>query len=102
MSHALVFTLLLLCAVTAATVALGRFTRMGVLVAAVLGAVFWLAEDLGGILTGQGTDPNSGLLLIVISAAFWPLAVTGNPGSRGVGRHRRAAVRIVAPARRFL
>ena len=66
--------LAVLCAVAAATVALERFTRLGVLVAVVLGAVIWLAEDLGGILTGQGTDPNTGLLLIVIAAAFWPLA----------------------------
>jgi hypothetical protein len=38
-------------------------------------------EDLGGILTGQGTDPNTGLLLIVIAAAFWPPAA-----SAGLGR----------------
>jgi hypothetical protein len=51
--------------------------RLGVLIAVVLGAAIWLTEDFGGILTGQGTDPNSGLLLIVLAAAFWPLAVTG-------------------------
>jgi drug/metabolite transporter (DMT)-like permease len=81
----------------AATVALERFTRLGVLIAVVLGAAFWLAEDFGGILTGQGTDPNSGLLLIVIAAAFWPLAMTGNP-SRRAARGRRAAVSTVVPA----
>ncbi len=78
---------------------LGRFTRLGVLIAVVLGAAIWLAEDFGGILTGQGTDPNTGLLLIVIAAAFWPLA------ARNLGRHAASdlrAVSTVVPARRFL
>jgi hypothetical protein len=87
------------CAVAAVTVASGRFARLGVLIAVVLGAVIWLAEDFGGIFTGQGTDPNSGLLLVVVAAAFWPLTVAAD-----AGRHRtlRAAVKTVAPASRFL
>ena len=32
------------------------------------------ARVFGGILTGQGTDPNTGPLLILLAAAFWPLA----------------------------
>jgi hypothetical protein len=67
-------TIAVLCALAGATVALGRFTRLGVLIAAIVGAVIWLAEDFGAIFTGQGTDPNSGLLLIVAAAAFWPFA----------------------------
>jgi hypothetical protein len=94
-------TIAILCAVAAATVASGRLTRLGVLIAVVLGAAIWLAEDFGGILTGQGTDPNSGLLLIVLAAAFWPLAVTGNTGRHAAPR-RHAAIRTVAPASRFL
>jgi hypothetical protein len=31
-----------------------------------------LAENLGGILTGQGTDPNTGPLLILLAFAYWP------------------------------
>jgi hypothetical protein len=89
-----------LCAVAAATVALGRCTRLGVLIAVVLGAAIWLAEDFGGILTGQGTDPNSGLLLIVIAVAFWPLAAPRDPGRHAASRLR--AVTTVGPARRFL
>jgi hypothetical protein len=88
--------------VAAATVALGRFARLGFVIAAVLGATIWLAEDFGGILTGQGTDPNSGLLLVVIVVAFWPLASFVNPGSREIGRHRRTAATVVAGADRFL
>jgi hypothetical protein len=65
-----------LCAVAAVTVGLGRLTRLGAVTAAVLGALIWLAEDFGEVFTGQGTDPNSGLMLIVVAAAFWPAATT--------------------------
>lgn len=61
------------CALAAVTVAAGRLDRIGVAAAALAGAVIWVAEDFGGIFTGQGTDPNSGLLLIVLAAAFWPV-----------------------------
>ncbi len=96
-------TIALLCAVAAATVALGRAARLGVLVAAALGAVIWLAEDFGGILTGQGTDPNTGLLLIVVAAAFWPLAAAGNADRPDAARrHQLAPVATTAPADRFV
>jgi hypothetical protein len=39
----------------------------------------WVAQDFGELLTGQATDPNSGPLLIVLAAAFWPVA--GWPGT---------------------
>lgn len=84
--------------------AVGRFTRLGLLIAVVLGAVIWAVEDFGGIFTGQGTDPNSGLLLIVIAAAFWPVAVPASRSRHAVGprQYGRAPVRTVAPADRFL
>jgi hypothetical protein len=63
-----------LCTLAAIAVASGHLTRVAVIVAAILGAAFWAAEDFGGIFTGQGTDPNSGLLLIVLAVAFWPAA----------------------------
>ncbi|MGD0066600.1 MAG: hypothetical protein ABSB76_24535 [Streptosporangiaceae bacterium] len=58
--------------------------RAGVVLAVVTAAFIWLAEGLGGILTGGGTDPNSGLLLALLALAYWPLAsaalsVTGRP-----------------------
>lgn len=41
--------------------------------AAVLAAAIWVAgQDLGGILTGSETDPDSGPLLIVLVLAYWP------------------------------
>jgi hypothetical protein len=68
-----------LCGAAAATVAFGRFTRLGVIAAIVAGVAIWVAQDFGELLTGQATDPNSGPLLIVLAAAFWPVA--GWPGT---------------------
>ena len=48
--------------------------RVGVVLAIVVAAFIWVCEGLGGILTGGGTDPNSGLLLALFAVAFWPLA----------------------------
>jgi len=37
-------------------------------------AVIWIAvQNLGGILAGGATDPNSGLLVIVLALLYWPL-----------------------------
>ena len=48
--------------------------RAALAVAAVLAAVIWVAgQDLGGILTGSGTDPESGPLLILLVLAYWPV-----------------------------
>ena len=48
-------------------------------VAVALSLAIWLVgEDLGGILTGQGTDPNSGPLLVLLALAYWPR----QPGER--------------------
>jgi hypothetical protein len=41
--------------------------------------VLWLAQGLGGMLTGSGTDPNSGPLLALLALAFWPLAAPAPP-----------------------
>jgi len=63
-------------AVLCALVALGVFApliiRPALVVAAALGLLFWIAEGLGGIFTGQGTDPNTGPLLVLLAACFWP------------------------------
>lgn len=69
-----------LCGLAATGAASGRLTRVAVIIAAILGAVFWVTEDFGAIFTGQGTDPDSGLLLIVLAAAFWPSLANTGPG----------------------
>jgi len=53
-------------------------TRTALLLAAVTARAIWVAgENFGGILTGQGTDPDTGPLLILLATAFWPLAAAG-------------------------
>ena len=48
-------------------------TRTALALALIVALVIWAAgENFGGIFTGQGTDPNTGPLLILIAAAFWP------------------------------
>jgi hypothetical protein len=41
-----------------------------------------VAEDFGGIFTGDGTDPNSGLLLVLLAAVYWPLTAVGRRSSQ--------------------
>jgi hypothetical protein len=48
--------------------------RATLVLALLLAAAIWLAEGLGGMLTGSGTDPNSGALLAVLAVAYWPVA----------------------------
>jgi hypothetical protein len=61
-------------------------TARPALAAGVLAALaMWAAgQDLGGILTGQGTDPGTGPLLVLLAGLLWPA--------------RRAAVAPAAPA----
>ncbi len=52
--------------------------RAALVVAAVLAAGIWVAgQDVGGILTGSGTDPDSGPLLILLVLAYWPVRTDG-------------------------
>jgi hypothetical protein len=49
-----------------------RMWRAAVALAVVLAVVIWLAQGLGGLFTGAGTDPDSGPLLALLAVAFWP------------------------------
>jgi hypothetical protein len=66
-------------AVALAVIAVGvylprPFARATLVLAIVVALVIWVvAEGLGGILAGGGTDPNSGLLLVLLALAYWPL-----------------------------
>ena len=44
--------------------------------AMLLAAITWVGQDFGGILTGQGTDPNSGPLLFLLALAYWPISMS--------------------------
>jgi hypothetical protein len=59
----------------------GRLARVAVGLAVVLAVMLWLAEGLGGIFTGAGTDPSSGPLLALLALAFWPSAVVRGEGA---------------------
>jgi hypothetical protein len=62
-----------LCAVIAVGVFLPPTARPVLVLAAVFGVALWVVENFGGIFTGHGTDVNSGPLLVVLAAAYWPL-----------------------------
>lgn len=70
--------------------------RFAVVVAIVAFACIWVAvQDFGGILAGGATDPNSGLLVVLLCLLFWPLGpVAEEPVTAGghPGRARPAEV----------
>jgi hypothetical protein len=49
------------------------YARVAVIVAATAAAAIWaIGENFGAIFTGSATDPNSGLLLVLLAVAYWP------------------------------
>ena len=50
-----------------------RGARAAVALAAAVALLIWVvAENFGGILAGSGTDPNTGPVLVLLAAAYWP------------------------------
>ncbi|MGD0880346.1 MAG: hypothetical protein ABSB09_02095 [Acidimicrobiales bacterium] len=66
--------LAVMCVVVAAGVFLPpRATKVTLVLAITVFAVIWVAvQDFGGILAGGATDPNSGLLVILLALTYWP------------------------------
>lgn len=65
--------------VIAAGIFVPAASRPVLVLAAVTASATWvLGQSFGGIATGQATDPNTGLLLILLAAVYWPLV----PSSR--------------------
>jgi hypothetical protein len=62
-----------LCLLAGFSVLSARLTRAGLVLACLLGLLIWAAEGFGFLLSGQATDPNSGPLLILLAACFWPV-----------------------------
>ena len=79
----------LVCVVVAVGVFLPpRVMQSTIVLAVVVFALIWLAvENIGGILAGGATDANSGLPILLIAAAYWPLT-TAPAASAGVGPNR--------------
>ena len=64
-------------AVVFAVIAIGIFVpgaaRPVLVLAAVLAVAIWvIGENFGGLASGSATDPNTGPLLLLLIAAFWP------------------------------
>ena len=52
-------------------------------------ALIWVAvQNFGGILAGGATDPNSGLLVILLALIYWPLATSRGGNQRDRRRSR--------------
>jgi len=71
--------------------------RAAVVLAIAAAAVFWLAEGLGGILTGSGTDPNTGPLLALLALAFWPAAQPARSAVQPPAPPAQPAAQTTAP-----
>jgi hypothetical protein len=75
-------------AVVCIIVAVGVFlppivAQVTVVLAVVAFALIWVAvQNFGGILAGGATDPNSGLLVILLALLYWPLATDRSPSRR--------------------
>jgi hypothetical protein len=88
-------------ALALAVVAVGVFlpapaVRAVVAVAVMTAAAIWIAEGLGGLFSGSGTDPNSGPLLALLALTFWPLAsrapaAPAAPGAAGAAVQSESA-----------
>jgi len=77
----------ILCVVVATSVYLHPRVTQVVLAAAIVTFAFvWVGvQDVGGILAGGATDPNSGPAVILLALCYWPLAAShrASPGPAG-------------------
>lgn len=64
-----------------------RVARSAIIAGAAVATLIWLiGEALGAPFGGQATDPNSGPLLLIIAAAFWPLTKGARDKESEAGR----------------
>jgi hypothetical protein len=55
-------------------------------VASLIGLLIWITgEYFGGMFTGQGTDPNSGPILVLLAAALWVATPARNTSTAKAG-----------------
>jgi hypothetical protein len=77
----------LFCVVVAVSVYLdANATQVVLAIAMVSFAVIWVSvQDVGGILAGGATDPNSAPLVLLLLLCYWPLSSAGRnaPGEQG-------------------
>jgi hypothetical protein len=67
--------------------------RVAVILAVAAAAVIWvIGENFGQIFTGSATDPNTGPLLMLLAAAYWPTRNTATAtGQPAIGAPSAAA-----------
>lgn len=70
---------------------LSRHPNRALAAGAAVSVAFWVVgQDLGGILTGSGTDPNAGPLFVLLAAACWQVhrrdASVATPVHQGMQR----------------
>jgi hypothetical protein len=85
-SHGLAISVVLAVAfiLIAAGILFPATARPALVLAIIIGLGIWVVgEDFGEIPTGTATDPNTGPLLILLAAAYWPLQ-PGCPRERAV------------------
>lgn len=72
--HGLLISVVLtiLCISVALGILARPLIRPALALAAALGILFWIAQGLGGVLTGQGTDPGTGPVLVLLAACYLP------------------------------
>ena len=73
-----------LCAIVAVGISVRPAVRPVLAIATAIALFVWLAEGLGGIFTGAGTDPNTGPLLILLAACYWPRRSGFTPLDSGI------------------
>jgi hypothetical protein len=77
------------------------YARVAVIAAAAAATAIWcFGENFGAIFTGSATDPNSGLLLVLLAVAYWPAraAITSGRENAPMAR-RRAQMQLPSDAR---
>jgi hypothetical protein len=55
--------------------------RSAVVITTVLALFIWVVENFGVIFTSEGTDPNSGPLLILLAVCYWPVRRSLQPSN---------------------
>jgi hypothetical protein len=59
------------------------YARVAVIVAVIAATASWaIGQDFGALFTGSATDPNTGPLLVVLAAAYWPARAGSRSGNR--------------------
>jgi len=96
-------------ALVLATIAAGiflppRWGRAIVLMAVVVAMAIWLVgENFGAMFAGTATDPNSGLLLALLAAAYWPQRWPQRQGTTTSGTGEwRARLTATEPTTRWV